>query len=56
MWGSFIAVDGADGLGVLVGPAALDQCAGAGDGSLVAPVTLASGDLEAIFSGSAVVI
>lgn len=51
-----MAVDGAGVLGVLVGPVALDLCAGAGDGSLVVPVTLASGDLDAIFSGSAVVI
>ena len=49
-------MDGADGLGVLVGPAALDLCAGAGDESLVAPITLASEGLDAIFFGSAVVV
>ena len=49
-------MDGADGLGVLVGPATLDSCAGAGDGSLIAPVTLASGGLDAGFSESVVMI
>ena len=56
MGGSFAAADGADKLVVLVGPATGYLCAGAGGGSPVAAVTLASGDLDAIFSGSAVVV
>ena len=49
-------MDGAGGLVVLVGPVTLNLCAGAGDGSLVDPVTPASGDLDAAFSGSRVLV
>ena len=49
-------MDGVGGLVVLVGPATLELCAGAGDGSLLAPVTLASGDLGAVFSKSVGVV
>lgn len=42
MWGSLSAVEGECRLGVLLGPGAWTLCTGAGDGSLVAPVILAS--------------